>query len=249
MNIEPAVLKEWLGDCDIKVVVYLREQVENLASSYQQEVKQLSQYCDFESYVKKYRHPNILSYNYFLLKWETAFGKENMVVRVYDKNTLLGKNIVTDFLSILGIDGSALFLSKLHRDANPSIKGALLEVKRIINGMGLDSRSLFQATYQPLLDLALANEAYRGLIGADPHFVDEIRESVSDYNRKIAQQYFGRDELFRLKPFPVDRKPNAEEIKQAFKELVGLVRQQNPAIAEQIESRLGQLTEKNKSYA
>ncbi len=129
------VLKQGLDERNIglKVIVYLRRQDLAIESYYVQRVKDKLQ-LDFDEYIASEK------YKYFKLDYYSALekiaeftGKENIIVRVYEKQQFEGKNnsLISDFLSVLGLE----YDSKWNMDivANTGVYGSFLEVKRILN--------------------------------------------------------------------------------------------------------------------
>ena len=83
----------------VKIVVYLRPQPELFLSTYSTSIK-AGRTKALEA-PKKDQHPR---YNYekMLSLWADVFGEENVIVRIYDRNTLAGHDVVKDFFSIMG---------------------------------------------------------------------------------------------------------------------------------------------------
>ncbi len=83
----------------VKIVVYLRPQPELYLSTYSTWIKSGST-KPLEP-PKMGQHPR---YNYekLLLLWADVFGKDNIIVRIYDRNTLVDRDVVKDFFSIMG---------------------------------------------------------------------------------------------------------------------------------------------------
>jgi hypothetical protein len=85
----------------VKIVVYLRPQPELFLSSYSTAIK--------AGRTKALEPPKDIQnhrYNYAskLSLWGDAFGDENVIVRIYDRNTLVGGDLVKDFFSIMGYE-------------------------------------------------------------------------------------------------------------------------------------------------
>lgn len=99
------------NDCESKVVLYLRRQ-DSLAVSQKQEgtkwidnslayghdLEPLPSYSSLTNEARLYLD--------YLTRYRTlvsVFGKDNVIVRVFEKDKLLNKDIVTDFCSVIGI--------------------------------------------------------------------------------------------------------------------------------------------------
>lgn len=197
-NLRPAIVREWLGTLDVQVIVYLREQAEVLASSYQQRVKDGLVTSSFEEYAETF---STIDYVPFLDAWSEAFGRDHLTVRIYDTASFANESVVLDLLTIVGIDPGSLVID--GTDANPSIAGPLLEAKRRLNlayrGTEQDLRA---KTYQALLAAARTRPNYRGAIAADPAFIAKIRSECAVANQTLAHKYFGGDTAFHLKQWP-----------------------------------------------
>lgn len=231
---EPRALADWLGNLDTSIIVYLREQVEWLASGYQQEVKSRAITSQFSEFINLFD----VDYAKFLDKWASVFGADRIIPRIYTKELLVGNNVVTDFLSVLGIDDAGPFIANQRPDGNPSITGALLEAKLRINALGFSDSELLSATHAPLLALANEDSAYKGSVGVDPRLVQEIREKYRESNSVVARQYFNRLELFPIRPFPPYEEPEEFHVRMATEALLGRLRLQAPAFANELSKRL-----------
>jgi hypothetical protein len=82
----------------VKIVVYLRPQPDLFLSTYSTSIKAGS--TKVLEPPKAGQHPR---YNYekMLWRWADVFGKRNVIVRIYDRNTLVGQDVVRDFFSIM----------------------------------------------------------------------------------------------------------------------------------------------------
>ncbi|WP_061007999.1 hypothetical protein [Vibrio sp. CUB2] len=101
----------------IKVYVYLRRQDKAALSFKQQAAKGRVKNQMPSSYLMGHENgalPNIDEkiYRYFdyhskLVKWVDVFGKDNVFVRVFDKDALFESDVVSDFYSWAGLNGYA----------------------------------------------------------------------------------------------------------------------------------------------
>lgn len=121
-------------DVQIKIIVYLRRQDENIESFWNQQVK--SSFCKdtCQRFVEKHMG-DYFDYDAYLEKVSNVIGKENMIVQIYDRDRFsCGKSIFEQFLSIFGfLDLSGFTIPKYQ--ANPSMGKELAELKRILNGV------------------------------------------------------------------------------------------------------------------
>lgn len=118
----------------VKAIVYLRRQEQVIQSYWAQQVKEGMQ-LSFSQYIQqeKYRYFQ-LDYQKRLQVFAHALGRENIIVRCYEKGQYQGteKTILSDFLHIFDI---ALSEECKDSDAlqNTSLRGIYLETKRLLN--------------------------------------------------------------------------------------------------------------------
>jgi hypothetical protein len=230
-NALPELVAQYFPRGRTKLVCYLREQVEYAVSAYQQQVHATNHCLPIEESIKRL----VVNYDAFLAAWEMAFGADSLRVRCYDRQALKGGDIVVDFLDVLGIDDTE-GLSFDDRDQNPSIGGALLEFKRVLNAFNdgsIDQRRMYRA----MAALALSNEAWRRRPHLPPHLVETIRDSVRESNRKVFERYFGGREIFRFRE--IASPPDAVRVDAAeVVDLLGQLRALDEQLYSQISSRL-----------
>lgn len=118
----------------VKAIVYLRPQDQVIQSYWAQQVKEGMQ-LSFSEYIEKdkYRYFQ-LDYQKRIQEFADALGRENIIVRCYEKGQYQGaeQTIISDFLNIFGIA-----LTEECRDSdvlqNTSLRGIYLETKRLLN--------------------------------------------------------------------------------------------------------------------
>lgn len=126
---DPHELKKLLPeDVEIKVIVYLRNQVDKFISDVNQTIK--------NAYRKNYRiNENWFVFNDYyrqIKKWESVFGEESVIVRGYDKESFPDGDVVADFCRLLNIP----YLGYDKKSpVNPSLQLPYLEVMRSFNSM------------------------------------------------------------------------------------------------------------------
>lgn len=132
------VLKDELSKrgIDLKVIVYLRRQDLLIESYWSQQVKETSQ-VSFNEYLESEMYSYFkLDYYAQLTHIANVVGKENIIVRAYEKNQYEGNGntLISDFLKVLGLELNTRYE---HADiiANTSLYGKYLEIKRILNGI------------------------------------------------------------------------------------------------------------------
>lgn len=121
-----------LGDAlsprEIKVVCYLRRHDEQAISHYSTLVKGgLTEPFNVAGITPECRYYN---YRQILEDWSEVFGRENIIVREYDRKVLVKGDTCADFLSILGIDIEG---ASSVGDRNTSLDSLQVEMLRRIN--------------------------------------------------------------------------------------------------------------------
>jgi hypothetical protein len=124
-----------LGDANAVIICYLRRQDNVLQSLYNQSVKGGGYYKDIGDFV--FPHP--LDYFELLGRWAAVFGKENIVVRPYEKQQFKDNDLISDFLSIVGLELTVDF-ARLAKNANPRLPLEALEYMRLLNSLLRDKK-------------------------------------------------------------------------------------------------------------
>lgn len=181
----------------VRVIVYLRRQEQVIQSYWAQQVKEGLQ-LSFSEYMKEGR------YRYFQLNYEKrlhvfadVFGRENVIVRCYEKGQYLGREqtIISDFLHIFGI---ALDDELKEGDLvkNPSLQGIYLQVKCLLNANPVFSTKRNFSV--PLLQkVQQAEEDGVVFTQGDGLSKKEVEEYLSKYiqkNEAVAKTYLGRED-------------------------------------------------------
>lgn len=204
-NIDPTRAREWLAEFDVRVVVYLREQAAMLASGWAQVVHGHLETCSLEEYIG---YAGIVDYCDFLQPWADVFGKQNLIVRIYDRRLFPKGDVVADFLRVVGMPALEPFFLDHLTDSNPTLSGDLLEAKRRINAAWTRSEAeLRELIYAPLSMLATTNKDWRGL-KLDPDLAAAVRETHRACNARLAREYLGCEIAFpSAAPEPVKEMP------------------------------------------
>ncbi|MFT5709802.1 MAG: hypothetical protein ACI8QT_000489 [Halioglobus sp.] len=203
-NINPKKMKVDFKDFNIKVVVYVRDQVSYLLSSYAQAVKARKVTLTLERYeATQFKNMNYLK---FIKRWEKAFSSVELIIGSFSKQHLLGGDIRKDFLirSDICQVGELDNLDYAEGEKNISIGGGLLEFKRLLNFTDFDRHIDFNKLYKVLQDLAKNNASYKltkdipeGLYNL---FIKKYNSSNNDFSReylKTSELRFHKPEMFR----------------------------------------------------
>lgn len=179
-----------LNHRETTIVVYLRRQEEVIASWYNQAVKALGYSGTQEEHMIE--HTELWDYPARLAAWEATFGHHNIHVRPYSVET----DICRDFLATLGLPETNFQFSP--KRINPPLNRDLLEFQRLLNRLPLPT--VEKRHFHKLLTQLSENTACTSLFDTQPLLPPatqaSIRRLFAPGNRKIAEHYLDRDELF-----------------------------------------------------
>jgi len=182
----------------VKIVVYLRRQDTYLISGWNQTIKSaVGDVVDepWDEYVKRRPMIGKLDYAHNLGKLATILGRDNILVRRFEPKRFSGGSIYSDFLKTIGLE-----LTDEYRIAesvrNTGLTGNTHEIKRILNGLkggNAVSQSFFRHALLSIADISEKN--YPNSMFSREE-AEEFLKAYEEGNRKVAQEYFGEDELF-----------------------------------------------------
>lgn len=99
-------IRKQLAEYDVRIICYLRRQDKWIESWYNQIVKtDVTSHArmTYAEFIDIYRQYGLLDYNAALRPWEEVFGRENMIVRPFERRHFLDGDIISDFLRILSL--------------------------------------------------------------------------------------------------------------------------------------------------
>ena len=216
-----ARIREYLADHDVKILCYLRRQDDYYESFYNTTVKE-SEQKTIQECMSTYED---IHFNYLtaLDPWDEAFGRENMIIRLYDREAL-GEGIVQDILGALEVTDYPWDEDCMSKDVNPRISNKYIEIKRWLNHFNTGGHSARFLQNRKIRELFRALEAIeRSLEKSDCRLLSyEERVSMMKKNeaknREISRRYFnGKWPLFRPideaeREVPVAGEPDTEDI-------------------------------------
>jgi hypothetical protein len=196
-NINPKNIVEFFTPGDTKIIVYIREQAEFLASAYAQ-VVQKSQTTETLEEFAMVRNIDLYT---FLSKWTNVFGKENIAARVYDRKKLLNKSIIDDFIKTAEIADTTQDFTFIPPDRNPSIGGNLLEFKKAVNKI-YNSKNIIGKLAMPFGMCVQDNPQFNCKPFISMEQITKIREKYSASNERLLREFFpDQNELFEYSDF------------------------------------------------
>jgi hypothetical protein len=174
----------------IKIIFYITRQDEQLEAVYHQRVLQNGVRLDI-AFTDFFRGFNFDSLNYFsiLKRWEQAFGKENIIVRCYDKEQM-PEGIYSDFLECIGLTLDENY-SVLKRTPNHYLNWDFIEVIRICNSHFKDNIAFHRFLVQSLEQVNSTIEEEREILLSPLKRTDTIAR-YTESNAKVAREYLGR---------------------------------------------------------
>lgn len=184
----PKVLKKLLSEkyFNFKIIASIRKQDDYLISQYNQHIKTHNFdslfYGDIDQFYDKKKE--LLDFNTILKRWEKVFGKENIILSVYDKR----KDSVEEFLKIFNIDNSVGY--ERQKDiANKKLTNKGIEFMRLANKFNVVKQTAKQNYL--LVDLI---EGKFTKNKSEPRLPDSILQKLkldfNEGNQDLSNRYF-----------------------------------------------------------
>lgn len=180
----------------LKIIVYLRRQDLYIQSFWAQQIKE-SRFSDtLQEYIKSSAFKRAkLDYKQRLDEISEVVGKENMLVRVYEKEQYAPpqKTIVSDFLKTVGLQYTDEY-TELERLPNRSLSGVYLETMRELNKVGIfDVHNKYVQTL--MKTVAENNDDIKSISSNEFMTSEEAVEFLAKYkdtNDAVAREYLSR---------------------------------------------------------
>ncbi|MCK7597352.1 hypothetical protein M0G74_08715 [Microbulbifer sp. CAU 1566] len=145
-------LKDDFHPHEVVLVLYLRYQDQALSSMYNELVKKHACSTTFSKHLEVTPRKALLQYSKMLKPWEQEFGVGNIRVRIFDRERLVGGNVVSDMLSVVGCESAPSDIPVSA--ANKSVSAVAIRVLALIN-QHLDYQVDHSANYGEACRLAL----------------------------------------------------------------------------------------------
>jgi hypothetical protein len=120
--VKPQAFRAAMGVLDehaLKIVVYLRRQDQYAEAFYKQRVKNGRNVMPFEAFLQSRVGRRITDYPQLMDQWATTYPKAEIVPRVYDRKRLVGRDVVSDFAAVLGVDPAGIAVAEGERNISP----------------------------------------------------------------------------------------------------------------------------------
>ncbi|HEX4078929.1 MAG TPA: hypothetical protein VHX61_08670 [Rhizomicrobium sp.] len=182
----PAEVERIKSLCDriaasTKVIVYLRNQVDFMVGIYTTSVTG-GNAKDFELAWMR-----IADYAAMLARWSAVFGRENIIVRRYDKSCLQGGDVRSDFAQQLGLDASRLMVT---RDLNRSLDTESIAFLRAFNARVPTALAEQIAPVRYAIAAVLGKRRGGTRFAIPRELAARIEDSFEESNAQVAMEYF-----------------------------------------------------------
>jgi len=178
----------------VRVIVYLRRQDEAHLSWYNQAVKAQGYTGTVAENIAE-TEP-LWNYAAQLERWATVFGRDNLVVQIYQTPDTPGGDIRRDFLRLAGLPGNGFDFPE--ENVNSRINTEILEFQRLVNRLPLSPQEK-RGAHKELIALTAAAAGTglfddRALLGTKERTAILARHAGN--NGAVARAYLKRERLF-----------------------------------------------------
>lgn len=220
---------------DAKIIVYFRNQLDLVESSYNQAVKREGQKASFSVALKSIINMKESFYTgELVLDWVRLFGAENVIFRVYESKTFKNQNIYDDFLDALGIADTRGF-ERPSEKVNVSYCLDALHYKRCLNALTYGYRFPYMREVDTVLQAYSHDDFKSGGRKYSLYSPSELKEAnrfFEPYRLELSKTFGLKRGLFRsayqLKPSTL----NANQRVRAIEKITDLLVAREPRIGE-----------------
>ena len=181
----------------VKFIFYIREQGELVQTGLLQRLKQ-DTLVDVDLFNVDHDCPHLFAstrcYDQTVERFENVFGEGCIDLRVFERGQLYKGDIKLDFLQSIGIEDASEFNDL--GDVNESLS---LEASLAIQL--LDPLAVDEAERRFLRDAGLVTSMQRKghKYFLSPAQLESVRSFFADSNKRVAQRFFDREQLFQFK--------------------------------------------------
>lgn len=167
----------------VRIVLYLREHLAYLASWYQQNVQASGLSCSFETFCHLTHKP----LSDVAETWGQVFGHGQLVLRRYDRHSLVGGDVLKDFAAQVGLDGDLGRFVRKPYENNPSISGNLLFIKRLLNNLLPPGAAA--SMVDELMVLSKLQPSFQGPMQVGPALAAQVAEAYAGDRRRLRHRW------------------------------------------------------------
>ncbi|HEV8690167.1 MAG TPA: hypothetical protein VGQ91_07725 [Ideonella sp.] len=213
---------------EVSVVLYVREHVAYLASWYQQNVQATHLSCAFDSFCYFTRKPLARIAD----QWVREFGRDRVMVGLYDRAHLIQGDVVQDFAARIGLMGDLRRFKRKPYESNPSVAGNLLFIKRLVNNF--HSKAVAASFVDEVTALSRLKPEFQGAMQVDAEAVAYVAGMYKGDRQELHQRYGLRIEA-PSGVFPGRLTPDFETLQQDWALVMATARERGFALAESAE--------------
>lgn len=170
------------------VIVYLRRQDHRIESGWSQLVKTGGITASFDEFLSNDLSAPKRNYLDLIASWAEVFGKDNLIIKPFEKDQFFNNNLLHDFLETLGLKTELANYSV--KNESPPIE--LVETLRLF-GHSIHTRAERSALFRILISIPvkLDNTKYTLLT---PEKRKAILDQYKESNQFVAEKYLGRSD-------------------------------------------------------
>ena len=193
----------------VKIIFYGRRQDHAFQSAYQQMVKPCSRKpltIPISEFLLDKNRLRQWDYYHKLQEWEEAFGKDAIIVRVYEKKQFYKDDLIRDFLHIIGLELTEKFQLPTEKQSNISLGPDAIEFMRLVN-LEIENREVKTFLLKSLESID-KKQVWVPFSLVSPHERLDIITFFSESNQNVARKYLDRNDgkLF-YEPLPDPDEP------------------------------------------
>lgn len=178
-------LQKYLGKYNVKVVCYVRSIIPYSLSMYKETLKtrdlKQTYYEQLQSNLK--RHSFHLFPTAYLDFFADVFGRQNLILRKYERGALLNGSSVDDFLDAIGIKAFGETSDAVEK--NMSLDDSVVDLKRAVNLVGFKELDF----NRKLSSLLIQHQEDAKHTGLDPALEHKILGAISEEYEKLNETY------------------------------------------------------------
>ncbi|MCV3387070.1 hypothetical protein L8U00_01020, partial [Campylobacter sp. IFREMER_LSEM_CL2256] len=112
-----------IGFVNIKIILYLRDTAKLLTSLASQEIKNGYKYNSYFLYPSDNPNFHTFDYKWLCESYSSVFGRENLIVRLFDQNEFYQGDLLKDFIHVIGLKWDENFAIPLKQNESLDLLG------------------------------------------------------------------------------------------------------------------------------
>ncbi len=120
-----------MGIKNVKIIIYLRSLTEFLTSWYSQDIKHGAYNPDYLDNIGKEEISHMCNYKHLIEMFCEVFGKDNIIVKKFEKKYFFQEDLLKDFVHTLGLDWDQRFV--IPKKQNESLNLFSMEILKALN--------------------------------------------------------------------------------------------------------------------